>query len=63
VATYLVTLTQPSDARSTAEIEAAHYFTDDEWVTFWTPDRLRLPEPVARFERAHITEIVKTSSD
>jgi hypothetical protein len=62
VATYLVTITEPSGSRSTSEIEAEHYFTDDEWVTFWSADGLKLPDPVARFERAAITEIVKTSS-
>jgi hypothetical protein len=62
VATYLVTIKEPSGSRSTAEIEAEHYFTDDEWVTFWSTDRLKLPDPVARFERAAIAEIVKTSS-
>jgi hypothetical protein len=60
VATFLITITQPSGVRETTEVEATHYFTDDEWVTFWTPDRLKLPEPVARFARASITEIVKT---
>jgi hypothetical protein len=62
VATYLVTVKEPSGSRSTSEIEAEHYFTDDEWVTFWSADGLKLPDPVARFERAMITEIVKTKS-
>jgi hypothetical protein len=62
VATFLVTLKEPSGSRSTSEIEAEHYFTDDAWVTFWTANGLKLPEPVARFERNSIAEIVKTSS-
>jgi hypothetical protein len=61
VATFLVTITQPSGSKSTSQIEAEHYFTDDEWVTFWSANRLKLPEPVARFERRSIAEIVKTA--
>jgi hypothetical protein len=62
VATFLVTLKEPSGSRSTSEVEAEHNFTDDEWVTFWSANGLKLPEPVARSERHSIAENVKTSS-
>jgi hypothetical protein len=62
VATFLITLKGPSGSRSTSEIEAEQFFSDDEWVTFWSANGLRIPEPVARFQRHSIAEIVKTSS-
>jgi hypothetical protein len=57
VAIFIVTLKEPSGNHVTTEIEAANYFTDDEWVTFWSSDRLALPEPVVRFESEAILRI------
>jgi hypothetical protein len=57
VAIFIVTLKEPSGFQVTTEIEAANYFTDDEWVTFWSSDRLALPEPVARFDSDAILRI------
>jgi hypothetical protein len=57
VAIFLVTLKESSGTHSTSTIEAANYFTDDEWVTFWSANQLDLPEPVVRLERAAIVAI------
>jgi hypothetical protein len=57
VAAFLVTVKDDSGNLATSEIEAENYFTDGEWVTFWSPDRLHLPEPLVRFEKAAIVRI------
>jgi hypothetical protein len=57
VAAFLVTVKDDSGNLTTSEIEAQNYFTDGEWVTFWSSDRLDLPEPLARFEKASIVRI------
>jgi hypothetical protein len=59
VAVYLVTLKGPSGSHETSELEAEQYFTNDDRVTFWSSGRLRLPEPVAQFERAVVSAIVR----
>lgn len=59
MAIYLITRQGPSGSHETSEFEADQYFTHDDRVTFWSSDQLGLPEPVAQFERAVISEIVK----
>jgi hypothetical protein len=44
-------------SRTTVAVEASHYFTGDDWVTFWISDRIALPEPIARFARATVIAI------
>lgn len=59
MATFLVTVKDDRGTPATSEIDAANYFTDGEWVTFWSPDQLDLPEPIARFEKAAILQITE----
>jgi hypothetical protein len=59
VAVYLITLQGPSGSHETSEFEAEQYFTHVDRVTFWISSQLGLPEPVAQFERAAVSEIVK----
>ncbi|MGA2305776.1 MAG: hypothetical protein ABSH29_16575 [Acidimicrobiales bacterium] len=59
MAVYLITVKGPSGSHETSELEAEQYFTNDDRVTFWSAGRLRLPEPVAQFERAVVSAIVK----
>jgi hypothetical protein len=59
VAVYLVTVKGPSGSHETSELEAEQYFTNDDRVTFWSSGLLHLPEPVAQFERAVVSAIVK----
>jgi hypothetical protein len=59
VAVYLITVKGPSGSHETSELEAEQYFTNDDRVTFWSSGRLRLPEPVAQFERAVVSAIVE----
>jgi hypothetical protein len=61
VAVYLVTVKGPSGTPETSGLEAEQYFTNDDRVTFWSSGRRRLPEPVAQFERAVVSAIVKKS--
>jgi hypothetical protein len=61
VAVFLVTVKGSSGSHETSELEAEQYFTNDDRVTFWSSGRLRLPEPVAQFERAVVSAIVKKS--
>ncbi len=56
---YLVTVKGPSGSHETSELEAEQYFTNEDRVTFWSSGSLRLPEPVAQFERANVSAIVK----
>ena len=58
VAVYLVTVKGPSGSHETAEFEAEQYYTNEDRVTFWSSGSLRLPEPVAQFERALVSAIV-----
>ena len=58
MAVYLVTVRGPSGSHETSELEAEQYFTNDDRVTFWSSGRLRLPEPVAQFQRALVSAIV-----
>ena len=55
---YLVTVKGPSGAHETAELEAEQYYTNEDRVTFWSSGSLRLPEPVAQFERSVVAAIV-----
>ena len=54
---FVVTTVDQTGSYVTTEVEAEHYFTDDEWVTFWVANRLDLPAPVTRFEHAAIVQI------
>jgi hypothetical protein len=60
VATFLVTV-EDLGSRATREIDAANYFTGEDWVTFWSGGRSSLPEPVARFPREIVVEITEKS--
>jgi hypothetical protein len=60
VATFLVTV-ENSGTHATTEVEAANFFTGEQWVTFWTSARSALPEPVARFPRERVVEILEKS--
>jgi hypothetical protein len=48
-------------SRAITKVEAAHVFTSDQWVTFWSSDRLNLPDPVARFRREDVEGIIEKS--
>ena len=56
---YLVTVKGPSGSHETSELEAEQYFTNEDRVIFWSSGSLRLPEPVALFDRADVAGIVK----
>lgn len=58
MAVYLVTVKGPSGSHETSELEAEQYFTNDDRVTFWASGSMRLPEPVAQFQRALVSAIV-----
>lgn len=58
MAVYLVTVKGPSGSPETSELEAEQYFTNDDRVTFWASGSMRLPEPVAQFQRALVSAIV-----
>jgi hypothetical protein len=59
VTVFLVTVKGPSGSHQTSELEAEQYFTNDDRVTFWSSGPLRLPEPVAQFERDVVSAIVE----
>ena len=59
MAVFLVTVKGPSGSHQTSELEAEHYFTNDDRVTFRSSGPLRIPEPVAQFERAVVAAIVE----
>jgi hypothetical protein len=60
VANFLVTV-EAVGSRTTTKVEAAHFFTGDYWVTFWSSDQLNLPDRIARFRRDLVVEIIESS--